>query len=940
MNNITPSRKAVDKTFLFSTFNKKTDNTPKDVGETLKQLSKRLSKPVIRAGKDGAAFCGATFEPARRLKKNVKEVSLLILDYDHGATIDEVLEMWRPLGITALLYTTHSHQRITKDHPKAEDRFRVVIPLKAPIPADQYPRLFQWASVVSGGKLDTSCKDECRLHYLPAIASKDAPFVFRNLTGSLLDWQAIDLRDKAPQSTAYGADNSRYADAAISGEINRVLSAPQGDRNNALNKAAYYLGRLVGGGVLDPSEVTEVLTDAALKAGLEEGETKTTINSGLTAGAKRPRKPATNSKTAPNPAQQPSAKQGPTAPNPTQSQSASNSGSNGNSNPHSNASPASGNAKRVGAYEETPGGLIYWQQTTNGEVEIPLTNFGAEIVSDVIEDDGSETKRAFEIEATQSGKPSRFLVPAEDFALMKWPMVHLGPKAVIYPRRSDHARCAVQMLSASPVKRRVFTHTGWRKIEGEMWYLHGGGAIGAQSVKDVEVRLPDSLLPAILPEPPDAEALKDAVSAMLELMRLAADEVTLPTIGAAFSAVIGGADFSFWLYGRTGSGKTELAALVQSFWGNGFRGGLKPVLPLGWESTANAMEVVAHAGKDAVCVVDDFKPVNAQHRAELNKKADRVMRAQGNLTGRGRLMADLTQRKTKRPQGVLIGTAEELPRGESLLARLIVIEFLPTTIDFSQLTRLQHIAAQGIFAAAMSGFLRWLAANHNEAIGGATKAVETWRDYWAIRPIASHRKYATTLAHLTYAWELWLRFVKETGAMTDAEALTLRERVLLALGIVGSKQEPHSNAQNPVTRFLELLQSVFASNRAHLEGLKGKPPADATNWGWRKNGGVLQPCGVRIGWHADNEIYLLPHVAYEQLEKFSASGEGISVDPSTLWKHLHEAGFLIRTKRDETRRTYIATRTINKAVRDVLRLRAEKLIKYADNADNADSDIE
>ncbi len=893
---------ATEQTFRYSIFNRKADAKPKESCGTWPQFIKRFSLPKIQVEKDGSLFSPAKFKPAHRLKENVTELSLLVLDYDHGITIDEALMMWQPLQVKLLLYTTHSHQRITDDHPQAEDRFRIIIPLKEPIPADEYPGLFQWATIVSAGKCDASCKDASRMHYFPAKASKNAPFEFRHLAGELLDWRAIALSDKTTQPATKKAIQSRYAGAALNGEVSRVLSAPQGERNNSLNKAAYYLGQLVGGGMLNQAEVTEALANAALQTGLDESETKATINSGLAAGNKKPRKP----------------------------QAIGDNSTNGQKATQTNI------GRRIGAYEERPDGLTYWQQTANGEVDLPLTNFCAEIVSDVIEDDGTETKRAFEVEAKQHGKPFRFLVPAEDFSTMKWPMVHLGAKAVIYPRRTDHARCAIQMLSASPVERRVYTHTGWREIEGEMCYLHGGGAISAQSVKDVEVRLPDSLQAAILPEPPDIEALKDAVSAIIDFTHLAADEITLPAIGAAFSAVVGNADFSFWFYGKSGSGKTELAALIQSFWGKGFRGGLKPKLPLGWESTANTMEVVGHAAKDAVCIIDDFKPVTQQHRAELYKKADRILRAQGNQTGRGRLMADLTQRKTKYPRGLIISTAEEMPRGESLLARLIVIEFQLTTIDFSQLTRLQRVAEYGVFASAMSGFIRWLAANHADKIQRSSKNVERWRDSWTNRPIASHRKYATTLGHLSYAWELWLQFVQETGVMTETEASKLRDRVLLALGIVGSKQEPHANAQNPVTRFLELLQSAFASNKAHLEHINSGSPADATNFGWRRIGADLQPCGDRIGWITGDEVYLLPDATFALLERCSASGEGIGVQQTTLWKHLHEAELLIRTKREETRRTYIAERTINKVVVNVLRFRAEKLFKYADDADNAD----
>ncbi|HKX27023.1 MAG TPA: bifunctional DNA primase/polymerase, partial [Blastocatellia bacterium] len=158
----------------------------------------------------------------------------------------------------------------------------------------------------------------------------------------------------------------------------------------------------------------------------------------------------------------------------------------------SNQTEDDGEKKVCGAYEATRDGLIFWQQTKDGIVPARLTNFRAEIVADVVEDDGTETKRAFEVTARLGGRYARFLVPAEDFAMMKWPMVNLGAKAVIYPRRADHARCAIQMLSEAPAERRIYTHTGWREIDGEMCYLHGGGAIGAKAIKDVEVKLPDS----------------------------------------------------------------------------------------------------------------------------------------------------------------------------------------------------------------------------------------------------------------------------------------------------------------------------------------------------------------------------------------------------------------------------------------------------------------
>ena len=113
--------------FIYSTFTGKIDTTPREVFEPWPQIIKRLSKPAIRANKDGPLWSPATFKPARRKKENVKAVSLLVLDIDGGMTIDQADAKLRELGAQACIYTTHSHQRITPDHPIAEDCFRIVI---------------------------------------------------------------------------------------------------------------------------------------------------------------------------------------------------------------------------------------------------------------------------------------------------------------------------------------------------------------------------------------------------------------------------------------------------------------------------------------------------------------------------------------------------------------------------------------------------------------------------------------------------------------------------------------------------------------------------------------------------------------------------------------------------------------------------------------------
>ena len=87
-------------------------------------------------------------------------------------------------------------------------------------------------------------------------------------------------------------DASAWARTALEGEVQRVCSAVEGTRNITLNRAAFSLGQIVASGLLDRGAVETELADAAHRVGLSDRETKLTIQSGLDAGSRTPRAPA------------------------------------------------------------------------------------------------------------------------------------------------------------------------------------------------------------------------------------------------------------------------------------------------------------------------------------------------------------------------------------------------------------------------------------------------------------------------------------------------------------------------------------------------------------------------------------------------------------------------------------------------------------------------
>src|SRR5204862_335813 len=113
------------------------------------------------------------------------------------------------------------------------------------------------------------------------------------------------------------------------------------------------------------------------------------------------------------------------------------------------------------------------------------------------------------------------------------------------------------------------------------------------------------------------------------------DRITVPLLAAVYRAVLGAADFALHLAGETGQGKTELAALAQQHYGAGLDA---RNLPGNWASTGNSLEGLAFAAKDGLVTVDDFVPAGTvADVARMHREADRLLRAQGNRSGRMRM---------------------------------------------------------------------------------------------------------------------------------------------------------------------------------------------------------------------------------------------------------------------------------------------------------------
>lgn len=87
-------------------------------------------------------------------------------------------------------------------------------------------------------------------------------------------------------------DATSWAKAAVEGELDRLRHASEGCRNDTLNRVAFRLGQIIGGGALKEDDIEPLLIEHGIALGLREREVVKTVYSGLRAGEGAPSGPS------------------------------------------------------------------------------------------------------------------------------------------------------------------------------------------------------------------------------------------------------------------------------------------------------------------------------------------------------------------------------------------------------------------------------------------------------------------------------------------------------------------------------------------------------------------------------------------------------------------------------------------------------------------------
>lgn len=540
-----------------------------------------------------------------------------------------------------------------------------------------------------------------------------------------------------------------------------------------------------------------------------------------------------------------------------------------------------------------------------------LSNFVALPVEQVVVDDGGgRQKYMLTIRGwSATGLPLRTLtIPLSEFESMRWALNEWGIYANISEvtgAMSKLRRIIQEAGMRAVVHKTLYTHTGWRRIDGKLCYLHGTGAIGADNIA---VQLDFGLERYSLDGLRSGELMimdRDAArvlcqSATLRVLRVAGLRVGVPVVGFMFLTPLRyfleqrGHRPSFvpYLAGTTGYGKSTFVTLALNHFGYDFS--YEGSQPASFDDSISAMAQKLFCLKDMPLLIDDFKRQTDPARERQQKALEEVViRMVGDGLKRSRMTSEMTAQQDRPARGLCIQTGEELPQvTSSSVARLYVIELKAGEVPVPdgkasalqqeriiEMSELWQLAREGALNESMKGYIEWLIAQEDGLPERLEHELESLRQEAAKSLTSSHARLPSAIAYLMLGISMMLGYMSAPGGMladTPEVAESLRRQCWEAILGNASDQAKSMRDEKPTAVFMTTLRELLQSGRNMVETL----------------GRVSQVLPRDVIGYRDNDFYyLVPGEVFGAVQKsLLAQGDSLNIGKTTLMRQLIDEG--------------------------------------------------
>ncbi|MBE2267541.1 MAG: DUF927 domain-containing protein [Anaerolinea sp.] len=537
------------------------------------------------------------------------------------------------------------------------------------------------------------------------------------------------------------------------------------------------------------------------------------------------------------------------------------------------AAPHSEGAER---YTERDGGMVYEKETERGLSRLTVADWTGRVLEWMMQvDDDGQVDRQMRLQLVHPTYSTTIDAPDELFGDPNALARFIAGKAggVFSPRAGmqKHLAPAILKLSADAPRRQTYRFIGWTQIDDHWQFVSPDLSVSAAGIvsNPPEVALESRLRDYGL----KSAEWEDGLNAFRATVAVFPKE--LASVLIAFSLLPVMQRFfptaapkpALHLVGTTGSGKSEIAALMTSFYGEFTR----DTPPAQWGDTVNTVEALGYTLADALYWVDDYKTCYADERTFT-----RFLQSYSRGMGRGRLTREAKLRQERPCRGLLLSTGETTIEGEaSILARMLVLEVPPwERRDPGSKMLARAEAVRRDLPAFTAAFIQWLAgrADSGTLTDDLAKRFPMNAQGYAAKLQAKLGRQANTgrmvnnWAVLVSVYQLLHEFLTERDA---DDALPSWQDAIVAT-VQAVQQERAGRV------FLDKLTQLVASGRVMFASSMQQPEEP-------------RPGVTIIGYLDEATVLLLPDIAFQEV----ARGGALKFSATDIGKQLREDGWLI-----------------------------------------------
>ncbi len=552
-----------------------------------------------------------------------------------------------------------------------------------------------------------------------------------------------------------------------------------------------------------------------------------------------------------------------------------------------------------------------------GNHPIRLCNFTAKIIEEtVLYDDQILISREYKVEVklrNEKVKRIRFSVDAKKFRSLSWVDKELGADAIITNNRThmNYITQTIQRDSKKKVQTRIQTNIGFMKIGKHHVFCHPKGIIKAHGHQTKKIRVKaNSVLnrygfaTKLITEDNTNRLIQSSLS-LLEISKNNPyiGTILLSSAMRAVTSIFHPNTVTPFIIGKTGSYKSSLAALAESFYGRKFNNTNLPAL-FG-NSTSIGIERMMSMSNQMLVVIDEYSP-SSNNNDENNKFVERLVFGGSTVTSRkaGTGNGGLEETHPISTSALFTGEVALHTDKASRQMRVIYCPLDSDDIDVDKLSKFQEMARKGEFEKCMQLFIQDTLTHFDQMKKQSPILFDNYR-LKAQKELsqASHARMASNVADMQLGIRLFLDFGIRHKAITKIDANKVIRRSWSHLINLVNSQKDIMTRFSLAGMLSDDICNLLLNGKLYLHDVDREIPQRKYQSiiGWRKD----KPQGDSLGYISfRNEKVYIPNdlnlsILLDKLHPTIQQMLGNS--QNIIWKKIDDSGLL--AERDGQRKT-------------------------------------